>query len=92
MKRGGISILFIHSYLWDLSYLLDHLLLFENVLCDDFESILKRRLRLGKHCNSSRLYKNVYKVLDLLKMFHVFESLFLKVFGVCFENKQGYLI
>ena len=59
MKMEGISILFIHSCLWALSCLLDHLLLFENVLClenvhcGDFESILKRRLRLGKLCNNS---------------------------------------
>ena len=32
MKRDGVSTLFIHSYLWALSFLLDHLLLFENVL------------------------------------------------------------
>ena len=54
MKREGVSTLFFHSYLWALSCLLDHLLLFENVLCGGFESILKRRLRLGKLCNSSR--------------------------------------
>ena len=54
MKREGVSILFVHSYLWDLSCLLDHLLLFENVLCVVFESILKRRHCLGKLCNDSR--------------------------------------
>ena len=54
MKRERISILFIHSYLWALSGLLDHLLLFENVFCMVFESILKRRHRLGKLCNDSR--------------------------------------
>ena len=48
MKREGASTLFIHSYLWALSFLLDHLLLFENILCVVFESILKRRHRLGK--------------------------------------------
>ena len=36
MKREGISNLFNHSYLWALSFLLDHLLLFENVLCGGF--------------------------------------------------------
>ena len=45
-----------------------------------FESIFEKCLRLGKLCNDSRLYKNAYKVLDFLKIFHV-----LKVFGV-FEN------
>ena len=42
MKREGISTLFIRGFLRALSYLLDHLLLFENVLCVVFESILKR--------------------------------------------------
>ena len=33
MQREGVSTLFIHGFPWDLSYLLDHLLLFfENVL------------------------------------------------------------
>ena len=54
MKREGASTLFIHGYPWALSYLLDHLLLYENVLCVVFESILKRRHRLGKLCNDSR--------------------------------------
>ena len=42
-----------------------------------FESIFEKRLRLGKLCNDSRLYKNAYKVLDFWKIFHV-----LKVFDV----------
>ena len=42
-----------------------------------FESIFEKRLRLGKLCNDSRLYKNAYKVLGFLKIFHV-----LKVFDV----------
>ena len=42
-----------------------------------FESIFENRLRLGKLCNDSRLYKNAYKVLDFWKCF-----MFLKVFGV----------
>ena len=46
-----------------------------------FESIFEKRLRLGKLCNGSHLYKNSYNVLDFLKIFHV-----LKVFGVCFES------
>ena len=33
MKREGVSTLFICSYLRALSFLLDHLLLFENLLC-----------------------------------------------------------
>ena len=40
MKREDISTLFIHGFTWALSYLLDHLLLFEIVLCVVFESIL----------------------------------------------------
>ena len=44
MKREGISILFIHGFPWALSYLLDHLILFENVLSVVFESILKMSL------------------------------------------------
>ena len=55
MKREDISTLFIRGFPWALSYLLDHLLLFENVLCVGFESILKRRHRLRKLCNDSRL-------------------------------------
>ena len=54
MKREGINTLFIHGFPWALSYLLDHLLLFENVLCVVFEGVLKRHRRLGKLCNDSR--------------------------------------
>ena len=54
MKREGISTLFIHGFPWALSCLLDHLLLFENVLSVVIESILKRCHRLGELCNSSR--------------------------------------
>ena len=43
MKRDGISTLFIHGFSWALSYLLDHLLLFENMLCIVFESIFVKR-------------------------------------------------
>ena len=65
MKRKGISTLFIHSYLWALICLLDHLLLFESMLCGgSLKVFLKMRLRLGKLCNDSCHYKNVYKVLD----------------------------
>ena len=63
MKSEGFRTLFIRSYLWALSCLLDHLLFFEHVLCVVFESILKRCLRLGKNFNDSRSNKNVYKVL-----------------------------
>ena len=45
MKREGVSTLFIHNYLWALSYLLDHLknALFEKVFCDvcKFENIFQ---------------------------------------------------
>ena len=34
-------------------------------VCDFFESIFEKCLRLGELCNDSRLYKNVYKVLVL---------------------------
>ena len=54
MKREGINTLFIHGYPWALNYLLDHLLLFEIMLCVVLESILKRRHRLGKLYNDSR--------------------------------------
>ena len=50
-----------------------------------FKSIFEKRLHLGKLCNDSRLYKNAYKVLDFLKIFHV-----LKVFGV-FEKTFVFL-
>ena len=83
MKREGINTLFIHTYLWALSCLLDHFVLFENVLCVVFESILKRRHRLGKLYNGSRLIRTYTKCWTFLKIFHV-----LKVFGVCL---QGFL-
>ena len=57
MKREGISTLFIHDFPWALSYLLDHLLLFECACGVGFESILKCL------CNGSHFYKNAYKVL-----------------------------
>ena len=57
MKKEGITTLLISSFLQALSFLLDHLLLFENVLVVCFESILKTCLY-----NDSRLYKNAYKV------------------------------
>ena len=65
MKRECVSILFIRSYLWDLSCLLDHLLLFEIVLCVVFLKCFEKE----SLCNGSRLYKNAYKVFCLLKMF-----------------------
>ena len=54
MKREGISTLSIHGFPWALSYLLDHLLLFENCALCGYESILKRCHRLGDLCNDSR--------------------------------------
>ena len=45
MKREGVSTLFIHSYLWALSCLLDHLLLFECACGVGFEGILKMSLQ-----------------------------------------------
>ena len=48
-------------------------------VCDCFESIFEKFLRLGELCNDSRLYKNVYKVLT-------FENIsFLKVL-VCLKD------
>ena len=32
-------------------------------VCDVFESIFEKCLRLGELCNDSRLYKNAYKIL-----------------------------
>ena len=60
MKREGVSTLFICSYLRALSFLLDHLVLFENMLCDVGLKIFWKHL-----CNDSRFYKNAYKVLVL---------------------------
>ena len=77
MKKEGVSTLFIHSYLWALSCLLDHCFYLKMCFVVVFESIFEKRLRLGKLCNDSRLYKNAYKVLNFSKIFHV-----LKVFGV----------
>ena len=54
MKREGISTLFIHGFPWALSYLLDHLLLFEIVLYVVLKVFLKRSHCLGKLCNDSR--------------------------------------
>ena len=61
MKRGGISILFIHSYLRVLSCLLDHFLCLKMCFVMVFENILKRRLCLGKLCNGSRLIRTYTK-------------------------------
>ena len=59
MKREGISTLFIHGFPWALSYLLDHLVLFECACGVVFESDFEK----GFLCNGSRFYKNAYKVL-----------------------------
>ena len=65
MKREGVRALFIHSYLWALSCLLDHLLCLKKCALWWFLKVfLKRRLRLGGLCNDSRFSENVYKVLD----------------------------
>ena len=63
MKREGVRTLFIHSYIWALSCLLDHCFCLKVCFLVGFESIFEKRLYLGKLCNDSRLYKNVYKVL-----------------------------
>ena len=68
MKMEGISTLFIRSYLRALSCFLDHLLFFENFLVVWVLKVFRKRL-----CNGSHLYKNAYKKLCLLKIFH-FES------------------
>ena len=52
-----------------------------------FESIFEKRLRLGKLCNDSRLYKNVYKVLDFWKYLMESVGAFEKVF--VFEDEQA---
>ena len=52
-----------------------------------FESIFEMRLRLGKLCNDSRLYKNVYKVLDFWKYFIESVGAFKKV--CMFEDEQA---
>ena len=77
MKREGIGTLFIHGFPWALSYLLDHLLLFEIVLCvcDFLKVFLKMELR-----NGSRFYKNAYKVfVSKIVQRCVCEMCFLKV-------------
>ena len=83
MKREGVSTLFIHSYLWALSCLLYHLLCLKVYFVVVFKSIFEKRLRLGKHCNHSRLYKNVYKSVDPLKMSSSLKDVFESV-GVMF--------
>ena len=64
MKMEGVSTLFIHSYLWILSCLLDHCFCLKVCFVVVFESIFEKRLCLGKLCNDSRFCENVYKVLD----------------------------
>ena len=54
MKREGISTLFIHGFPWALSYLLDHLLLIENVLGVVLKVFCERGHCLGNLCNDSR--------------------------------------
>ena len=51
-----------------------------------FESIFEKRLRLGKLCNDSRLYKNAYKVLDFFENILCFESVWCVLKKVCFED------
>ena len=51
-----------------------------------FESIFEKCLHLGKLCNDSRLYKNVYKVLDFWKYFMESVGAFEKVFVL--EDEQ----
>ena len=62
MKREGVSTLFIRSYLRALSCLLDHLLLFENVLVVwVLKVFLKMRLGVGKLFNGSRFVRTYTK-------------------------------
>ena len=91
MKRECISTLFISSYLWALSCLITLKMLYLKcvwVWCK-FE-IFWKRLCLGKLCNDSRLYKNVYKVLVLknssmrcLFFWRCVESLSMKMVLIC---------
>ena len=60
---------------------------FVNVFVVGFESIFEKLLRLGKLCNDSRLYKNVYKVLDFWKYFMKSVGAFKKVF--MFEDEKA---
>ena len=85
MKREGIRTLFIHSYLRALSCLLDHFcFVWKYALWWVLKVFLKNAFVLGKLCNDSCLYKNVYKVL-VLKIVQR-DNCFLKVFwkGVFF--------
>ena len=54
MKREGVSTLFIHGFPWALSYLLDHFLLFEIVLCVVLKVFCKGGHCFGNLCNDSR--------------------------------------
>ena len=54
-----------------------------------FESISKRGLCFGNLCNYSCL--NVYKGVDLLKMFSSLKDVFESV-GVCFENSKDVFV
>ena len=52
-----------------------------------FESIFEKRIRLGKLCNDSRLYNNVYKVLEFWKYFMESVGALEKVF--VFEDEKA---
>ena len=90
MKREGIITLFIHGYPWALSYLLDHLLLFEIVLRVLFLKVFCKEAIVQEIFIMILVCKNVYKDVDLLKMFSSFVRYFESV-GVCFENSKDVL-
>ena len=84
MEREGVSTLSICSYLRALSFLLDHLLLFESVLCDVGLKIFWKCL-----CNDSCFYKNAYKVFGFeksLKKCLFMEDFFESDFEKCLCN------
>ena len=68
MKREGISTLFIHGFPWALSFLLDHLRLFECVLVMWVLKVFLKRCQCGGNlCNDP--CGDVYKDVCLLKKF-----------------------
>ena len=101
MKREGVSTLFICSYLWALSYLLDHLLLFENVLVVWVSKVFWKRafvmvlvsIRTCTKCcfenSSKRCLWNVFLKVILKRIFFVMALISIRTrIKCCFENSS----
>ena len=91
MKRECVSTLFIHSYLWALSCLLDHLLCLKMCFVGVFESIFEKRICLGKLCNGSRLIRTYTKcwTFENISCFESVWCVFARMFVLKVSKKLG---